>query len=506
MTHRTPAYVAVPGFLVAIALVLYSAALSFQASQERTRTYRYLSDAMNPVELPALSVSWTAPSRPLVREVAPGDEDMVGTALTQAWRAFAAASDTGETGLLADHFVGVALTRASLAAEEASRSGTGMVVLEQLARPDFLHLDGSVIQILAQATTVRFALRDGQLLLCELAQDEVRTTLTNETTGWRIFSHERTGSKALRPEPRLVAALPRLMGVNYYPAGTPWRRFWPEFDPKVIAADLDLIAGLGANSVRIFLPAADFGSTEAGQRNLQNLQTFLELSEARGLAVIPTLFDMKHSYRPALWADDVAYLHRVLPVLSGSGAVALVDLKNEPDLDRAAQGAGLVDAWLTTMAMMTNRIAPDLPVTIGWSTAEAATGLLDRVDAVSYHDYADPEGTATRLANARKNSSGKPVLVTEIGASSYSLAFGFPGSPQSQASVLRDRLQQLETADGVLIWTLHDFVAPDAVAVGASPWVRRLQSQFGIYDPSGAMKPVGDVVAAAFSGAQSFRD
>ncbi|MFM7444111.1 MAG: hypothetical protein ACKO2N_09410 [Tabrizicola sp.] len=492
---------AVAGFLAGVALLLWMAALSFLAAQERTRTYRYLSDALNPVEVPALAVSWAAPTRPLVRDFTPQDAASVGAALTQAWRAFAVASDTGETALLADHFSSVALGSATLAAEDAARNGTRMVILEQLARPQFLHLDGSVLQVTAQATTVRFALKDGALSQIELAQDEARTTLTNETTGWRVFSHERTGSRALPSRSRPAVTIPRLVGFNYYPSGSPWRRFWPDFDPKVIAADLDLVASINGNAVRIFLPVADFGPDQAGQRNLLNLQVFLDLAKARGIAVIPTLFDLKPGYRPALWADDVAYLRRVLPVLVGSSAVVLVDLKNEPDLDRAGHGAGLVDAWLTTMALMTHTIAPQLPLTIGWSSANAAPGLVDLVDAVSYHDYAEPEGTADRLAAVRRTAQGKPVLVTEIGESSYTLALGFPGSPATQATALQDRLGQLDKADGVLVWTLHDFPQIDAAAVGASPWVQSLQAQFGAFDQAGRMKPAGAAIRAAFAGA-----
>ncbi len=499
MTRPFARSLAVLAFLGLTAAVLWTAAQSFVASQERSREYRYLSEALDPVELPARTVAWTAPVRPLVREVTPGDQALVGTALTEAWRAFAAASDTGETALLADHFAGIALGRANLAAQEALRDGSRMVVLEQTARPEFLHLDGSVFQVSASAATVRYALRDGALTQYALTVDDVRTTLTNETTGWRIFSHERTGSRDLAAPTRPKLELPRLVGVNYYPAKTPWRQFWAEFDPMVIAGDLTLVAGLGGNSVRIFLPVADFGPDSDGESNLENLEVFLDLAHARGIRVIPTLFDMKPGYRPALWADDVAYLRRVLPVLAAKPAVVLVDLKNEPDLDRDTQGAGLVDAWLTTMALMAQDIAPGLALTIGWSSAEAAPDLVQLVDAVSYHDYAEVAGTADRLAKVRAMAMDKPVLVTEVGASSYTLALGFPGSEAAQAAALQDRLAQLASADGVLIWTLHDFASPDAAAVGASPWVRRLQSRFGLYDATGALKPAGHVVSQAFA-------
>ncbi|MFN5996674.1 MAG: hypothetical protein ACK47C_08750 [Paracoccaceae bacterium] len=501
MKRLLPPTLAVAGFLVLGAFFLWLSAGAFSRAQDRAREYRYLSEALDPVERPADAVRWTPAVKPLVRDFLPEDEAMVGKALTQGWRAFAAASDTNETALLADHFAGIALSRAQLAASEAWTGGTRMVVLEQTAQPDFLHLDGSVVQVSAKATTVRYSLRDSALAQLELAQDKVRTTLTNETTGWRIFSHDRSGSQPVTTVPRPPLTLPRLNGVNYYPAGTPWRRFWPEFNADIIAADLDLVAGLGGNAVRIFLPVADFGPDADGTTNLKKLGTFLALAEARDIQVIPTLFDMKPGYRPAVWADDVAYLRRVLPVLAASPAVVIVDLKNEPDLDRSAQGAGLVEAWLTTMTLMTREIAPDLALTIGWSSAEAAPDLAGLLDAVSYHDYAPVKGTAERLADVRQLAEGKPVLVTEIGASSYTFALGFPGSPSAQATALGDRLNQLAPANGVLVWTLHDFAAPDIAAVGGSPWVQRLQATFGLYDSTGAAKPAADAVAAAFSAA-----
>jgi hypothetical protein len=489
----------VAGFLGFAAVILWMAAEAFAASQQRSEEHRYLSDALEPVEPAADAVNWTPPVRTLVRSVTRGDETLVGAALTQSWRAFAAASDTGETALLADHFSGIALSRAQLAVGEAWSGGTRMVILEQVARPEFLHLDGSVFQLSAKATTVRFALRDGELAQLDLTVDDVLTTLTNETTGWRIFSHERTGSQPLTPAIRSALALPRLNGVNYYPAKTPWRRFWPEFDPEIIAADLDLVASLGGNAVRIFLPVADFGPDAQGAANLGQLVALLSLARDRNIQVIPTLFDLKPGYRPALWADDVAYLRRVLPVLAASPAVVMVDLKNEPDLDRNAHGAGMVDAWLTTMALMSREIAPDLSLTIGWSTAEAGPDLAGLLDAVSYHDYAEVDGTRDRLARVRSQAEGKPVLVTEVGASSFGLALELPGSPVAQARLLEDRLGQLGQADGVLVWTLHDFEAPDAAAIGLSPWRQRLQARFGLYDGAGQAKPAAQAVADAFA-------
>lgn len=499
MSRPFPLILGVAGFLALAATLLWLAAGAFAAAQERTSEYRYLSDALDPVTAPSTTVAWLPPVAPLVRPLSPGDEALIGRALTQAWRAFAASQDTGETALLADHFSGPALQRSETAAVQAKATGSQMVLLDQTVCPHFQHLDGSIVQLTATATTVRFALRDDRLAHFELTRDELVTTLTNKTTGWRIFSHERSSARPITAPTGAPLALPRLRGVNYYPAATPWSRFWPEFDPQVTAADLDLITGLNGNALRIFLPLADFGPDAKGAENLVKLRSFLDLAQARNLSVIPTLFDLKPSYRPALWAEDLAYLRRVLPVLAASPAVVLVDLKNQPDLDRPRHGAGLIEAWLTTMILMSRDIAPDLALTIGWSSAETALDQAGLLDAISYHDYAPPDGTGQRLSQVEARAGKKPVLVTEIGTSSYSLLLGFPATPDSQAEDLQDRLAQLSKADAALVWTLHDFAAPEPGAVGRSPWVRRLQSRYGLFDATGAAKPAARAVATAFA-------
>lgn len=485
-------------FCAAAAAGVYVTANAYAAAQEKETLYRYLSDALDPVEDPAETVSWSAPERGLDREFTVADERLVGRALASAWRAHAAAMATGEIGLLDDYFSGIVLERARISALQGFSDGTQMVVLEQSAKPEFYHLDGSVLQISAQALTVRFARGDQELLQFEIGRDAVVTTLMNETTGWRLSSHER--KRALPAPERGAAPFPsgHLSGVNYYPAKTPWRRFWPEFDPDVVHADLALISGLGANAVRIFLPVADFADPPRVQGSIAKLDRFLDLAEAAGLKVVPTLFDLKTGYRPGLWPKDAAYLRAVLPVLSRSPAVAVIDIKNEPDLDFATHGRSDIEAWLRTMIAITHEIAPDVPLTVGWSSAAAAGLVADELDAISYHDYEDPATTADRLREVRRTAGGKPVYVTEIGASSYTALAGFPGSPEAQARHLAVRLEALHDAEGVFVWTLHDFEAPDAKAVGASPWTRRLQSRFGLHDASGTQKPAAAEVAKAF--------
>ena len=482
-------------FVALSALVLIVGSGAFAAAQERTVRYRTIAEAMTPALAPTASVDWREAVRPLARPFTDADRHIVGRALAEAWRAHATASASGETYLLADYFSGVALERAALSAREAHAGHTRLAVLEQTAAPAFYHLDGSVLQVETEALSVRFAMDEDRLSQIALTRDRLVTTLMNETTGWRVFLHEMTGSTPLtRPAAPHVPA-GRLSGLNYYPAKTPWRRFWPEFDAGIVARDLDRIRGLGANAVRIFLSTEDFAE---GSVAIGHLQTFLGLARDRGLRVVPTLFDMRQGYEAALWSADAAWLRRFLPVLARSDAIAYVDLKNEPDLDFAAHGPALVEAWLRTMAALSREIAPALPLTVGWAEAAPAARFASLVDVVSYHDYAPLDGTAERLAAVRAAAGARPVHVTEIGASSYQVLGGFPGSPDAQARALETRLAGLAQADGVFVWTLHDFEAPDALAVGSSAWTRALQGRFGLFAPDGSPKPAAGVTEAAF--------
>jgi len=85
-----------------------------------------------------------------------------------------------------------------------------------------------------------------------------------------------------------------------------------------------------------------------------------------------------------------------------------------------------------------------------------------------------------------------------IGYTSFEVAFTFPGSFDKQATRLADRLDALQDAEGTFIWTLYDFAEVDSTVVGASPWVQRLQSSFGLYRSDGTEKPAAAVIRDRF--------
>ena len=486
------------GFAGLLALLLWVSAQSFVAATARVTTYRYIAEALSPVATQEANVNWQEPTTELARPVTEGDQTLIGKAMTTSWQVLATAQSTARTDILSEAFSGVALERAQLSVRDATEHGGRMAVLSQNARPIFFHLDGSLFQAEVELIVARYVTDADGLVHHSLTRDKGVVTLTNETTGWRVFAYERTDAVSMAT-PLAGWKAEALNGVNYYPATSPWRAFWEEFEVEETRRDLRRLRDLNANSIRIFISRADFIGAEESAAALGKLASFLQIAETEGLRVVPTLFDMRGAYGPGMWAADFAYLERVLPVLRASPAVSLIDLKNEPDLDFETHGRGEVEAWLRTMSAAARTIAPELAQTVGWSSADMAEVLSDALDVITYHDYASIEGAGERLRAVQTVVPGKPVLVTEIGASSFGFALGFPGSPTVQAKQLAQRLSALSPADGVFIWTLYDFDAVDTAAVGASPWVKRLQAKFGLLAIDGSEKPAANVVREAFA-------
>ena len=498
---RTLSFLVIFGVLIGGVLWMASAALS--RATERTVTYQYIADALDALSARPNQVTWQEPVTDLVRAVTPGDEAVLGAAMTEAWSVLALAQDTGDTSILRDSFSGVAQERAERSVLDAGKGGQ-MVVLSQQARPQFYHLDGSVFQAEVLMRVARYIADGDDLAYFELVEDRAVTTLLNESNGWRVYAHERKDATPIAaPRPGWAGA--PLAGVNYYPAATPWRDFWPAFDEDVIAQDFARISDLGGTAVRVFLTTDYFADVNTQQVALDRLTTLLLLAEDAGLQVMPTLFDLKPTFDPAGWAQDYATLQAVLPVLAASPAVTIVDLKNEPDLDFAAHGRPQILAWLMTMATLARAEAPELALTIGWSSADVALELAEILDVVSYHDYADLS-TATARLEAVQAATDLPVMVTEIGVTSYDMALGLPSSLAGQAHDLAARLEALEKAEGLFVWTLYDFPNVDATAVGGSPWVKRLQARFGLFTADGTAKPAVEVVRQAFEKLTADRD
>ena len=488
-------------------IVIFSIGLSFiillsitarvlSEVQDREVIYNYLEEALIAPQEKFSAVDWTDVEYTMARKFNDFDRLKLGKAITEAWSAFAASQDSGEVKILKDYFTAVALHRSGVAAKTSNEAGTNMVMLSKTATPLFYHLDGSIFQTKLNALTVRFAETQEALKLFHASYDYNITTLKNESLGWKVFSHERMASQPIKLS-KAHAVHEKLVGINYYPAKTPWRKFWSNFDISIVEEDFNHIVDLGANSIRIFLPREDF-LNKTSNKNLKNLNTLLDAALEKNILVIPTLFDLKGSYSLSTWSNDVIYLKHVMGVIAEHKAVVFTDIKNEPDLDFKTHGKGRIEAWVRSMALVIKQLAPKMPLTVGWSTAEYADVSTDWLDVITYHEYQPNKDTAARLLSVKEKAKNKPVMITEIGVSSFTAVAGWPSSHQEQASKLASRIAELHKADGIFIWTLHDFPNPDPEAVGYSPWVRNLQSQFGLIDVTGKLKPAAHAASKGF--------
>lgn len=482
-------------FAFALAIVmlviafLIVATIAQQRPQNSTK-FDYFYEALDELPETRSTVKWTD-VEPEGRAWTQNDEIAADIKITEAWQAFAKAMETKNASHLLGYFTSTALTRAEYVTNTQGGGDNNMVMLSQTATPLLHHLDGSFLQYESENTlSVRYRIEDEKIAFYEFARECTRTNLAIKSTGWRIADHERFCYETLTPAPREIPKLPKLKGINYYPKNTPWTAFWRDFEPLQIITDFKRMDSLNINSIRIFLTNDEFYKDL--DKNLTNLKWFLRVAEFYDIYVIPVLFDFRGELSPWTWSGDYAYLEEILPVFEEAPNIAYVDLKNELDLDLAYQNPAIVGVWAKTMLDAARTIAPSLAYSYGWSSADAAMSLIDEVDIVSYHEYNPMDATVENFNKLKARAKGKPIIVSEIAATSFDLALGIPGNPEKQAEALSNRLSQLGDSDGVLIWTLYDFPSLDEKAVGGSFWHKGIQKHLGLFDKFEIEKPAAE--------------
>ena len=278
-------------------------------------------------------------------------------------------------------------------------------------------------------------------------------------------------------------------GINYYPQKHPWDLFGENFDPVALKVDFEIIQKMGWNTIRVFVPYTDFGGPKVVPRQLQQLQELLMIAHAKRLGVVLTLFDFYGDYSVLDWSQTRHHLQIVVNALKAYPALLAWDLKNEPDLDFESRGKQTVTAWLREMSFQLKQLDTKHPITIGWSTIEAAKELQEEVDLVSFHYYEAIADFQTQF-DVFKNVVKKPLLLQEFGMSS-DIGFWNPfgNSEKKQATYYRDFNSLLKKNNlGYLVWTLYDFETVPSKVVGNLPWRKWRQAHFGFIDKRGDKK------------------
>ncbi|MBV9097893.1 MAG: hypothetical protein JO079_07540 [Frankiaceae bacterium] len=291
---------------------------------------------------------------------------------------------------------------------------------------------------------------------------------------------------------RLPVSQLRLM--NYYPAANGWTLMWSSYSHASIAADMQAIASLGANAVRVIVQPSAVGYPTVVPAMLANFRDFLTTAHTAGLSVQLTLFDWWSSYADV--AGSEAWLRSLLADQSGNPAIALVELQNElPISNGAAVG------WANTLLPYLSQVLPGVPRTLTVPSSLGVAGITtllsdvaaSSIGVVDVHYYADASGAADVIRQTKTAAGDRPVIIGESGLSTPDGAAG----EEAQARFYRV-LGRTTAALGVppaAPWTLNDF-APTAIP----NYPTATEYHFGLRRLDGTWKPAADAVRESFAG------
>jgi len=306
----------------------------------------------------------------------------------------------------------------------------------------------------------------------------------------------------------LDASIIRLKGSNYYPRKHPWQYMWPDWDPPLIRHELDLLAAMGGNTIRVLVPYGQGWTDEDGNVNqiyLGHLADLVGWCAERGMRPIITLFDWHTDWAPAgsdQETRDLRYLGTIVNRFRDDARVLLWDIKNEPD-NPAYGGWDDVPAnhpkidWLERMCDATKIIDPNHPIGVGMTAYHNCyygingKSVHSFTDVILFHNYNAPD--TERQINDLKawgvQYGVRPIIMEEG---------GWPTNPGYDPSYTEaNQLSYYEQVmpviagsgiSGFVQWALVDF----------DPGVGNADDWFGLLRPDYSRKPAAGVFQAEF--------
>lgn len=311
------------------------------------------------------------------------------------------------------------------------------------------------------------------------------------TTRFRVNPHARLVARTAA-----VSRLPvdQLRLVNYYPADNAWTLMWTHYSHTQVASDMQAIASLGANAVRVIVQPSAVGYPTVSPSMLANFRDMLTTAHDAGLSVQLTLFDWWSSYADVNGSE--AWLRSLLGGQGGNSTIALVELQNELPIGNTS-----AISWARTLLPYLSSVLPGVPRTLTVAGSAGAAGIAtllsdmpqSSIDVVNVHYYGDASGAADVIRQAQSVANGRPVIVGEAGLSTPD---GAPGE-EAQARFYRV-MERTTVALGIppaAPWTLNDFAA---TAIPNYPGTN--EYHFGLRRLDGTWKPAAAVVKESFAG------
>lgn len=238
-------------------------------------------------------------------------------------------------------------------------------------------------------------------------------------------------------------ARPWLVGCNFVPSTAVndiemWQT--ETFDPVTMDRELAWAAGLGFNTVRVFL---NYVVWEADREGLKKrFEQFLGIAHRHGITVMPILLDdcnfagrvaavgkqpdpvpgvhnsqwvssppLAMVKDPSAWPKLETYVKDIVRTFASDPRVVIWDLYNEPgNADTGGASLPLVDAAFA----WARDAQPTQPLTVGpWAdfASESSRRMMELSDLVSFHGYDAPAGIEAKLKICA--AYGRPVICTE---------------------------------------------------------------------------------------------
>jgi hypothetical protein len=301
-----------------------------------------------------------------------------------------------------------------------------------------------------------------------------------------------------------VASSP-LKEISYYGRDYAWLEFWPNWPAAKVQMDddLDVIAGLGFNTVRIFLHPAVFGYPTPTAEYQGYFAEAVELIDAHGLQAHVNLFDCWWG-----WADiegSKSWLAEIVYPYRNDNRIALWELQNEVNRDPGHPDWSPVRNWIQELFPYLKQQAGSTPATVSVGDVEWLDDIRDLTypdvpDIYSLHWYPASLRTWTTplcgvIDRARELIPDGELLLGEFGFETCTL------SEASQRNLYRDVFCCAEEK-GVVhlgVWTYSDF--PDGTEQcepGSAAPPEELH--FGLFRLDGSPKPALAIVPHALAG------
>lgn len=234
---------------------------------------------------------------------------------------------------------------------------------------------------------------------------------------------------------------PWITGANFIPStAVNQLEMWQAetFDTATINRELGYAAGIGFNTMRVYLHHVAWQEDSAGFKN--RIQQYLQLADGHGIKTIFVFFDdcWRDQYAPgpqpapvpgvhnSRWLKDPGsyidrqpalmdtlewYVKDILLTFQHDNRIRFWDLYNEPGHfghgDKSWPLLRNVVSWART-------IQPDQPISIGlWNSEFSAFNKyqLENSDIITFHNYRDT--TSLMAAIDTLKQQGRPVICTE---------------------------------------------------------------------------------------------